>query len=663
MMPSIKIIMGKKTNYFLAVSIIFLFLTTQAYAQTGQGETPEWIKLSSPLEGAVTIEKRPLVKHIINIPFAKENLMVMLDETDITAIIDVSKEGFEFKPIQVLSPGQHKVIITLTTPDKKEYKKESSFTIRHSKIFEEAASTNQVSILTEFMTQNNMPAGTTDNTPNQKVEGNINSTSKIKEKGFELALTGNIRYLDQNVAVDPPAFKGFAIPNYLLSAKYQAGTNQFIAETGDVQADETANTVSGLARRGVRFNVDTGNFRINAFSVMAQQVTGLRNFGVDSGLAFNPSDRIEGASGEVDMFEKKSSLKLIYVRGENGGTTSGSWSPAGGQRGETAGVLFKTDFFKKKLFSEMEYDFTTFDQDTADTLPNVSDKAYRLKLGGETEIYNYEGVYQYSGSKYSSIGSTGAQKDIEGFTLKGGGKFDKNNHVVNLAVSGNHDNVAGDPLLATTYNYQGSVDYACNKFQSVPIGLNYQMTLLESKNEPAGIQPKEVNTNNFSGKIGYKIDKWTFAFNGSYVGQKDTYSPTNDSTTVSYTLAPGYTSEMISITPNFGLTQQKNEYTRIETDTHTATINIRGNLLEKKLEYDLAYNYNKVKAYDGSSDTETTGITWRTGYRLIKQILWLESPTIGLRGNYNFANNMVSDSKTEKYFIFLFFSTNMAISF
>ena len=256
-------------QYFPALVLFLLFLSTTIYAQDiKEVQGDEWIKLSSPAEKVTIYEKKPFVKCLITIPFSKENLLVVLDDTDVTNVLDVSKDGFEFIPIQILSPGGHKVSITLTTPDKKEYKKEFSFNVRHTRVFEEMSSTNDVSFLYEGRIKRHVE-GTEETTPNSKIEGNITSNSKIKEKSFEGSLNANIRYLEQSLPVDPPTFKKFTIPNYLLTLKYGAEKAHVLGEMGDVQVNETSNTVIGLSRRGVRFNVDSANYRFTYFDVNA----------------------------------------------------------------------------------------------------------------------------------------------------------------------------------------------------------------------------------------------------------------------------------------------------------------------------------------------------------------------------------------------------------
>ena len=648
-------------NTILAVLVIFLIFCPKSYAQPRQEEkAAEWIKLTSFNEGATIHEKKPLIKCSINIPFTQEILLVTFDETDITAIIDIVKGGFEFKPIQILSPGEHKIGVTLKTPDNKEYKRDFSFTVRHSKTFEEISSTNDVSILYEGMTQRHIPEGETDSTSYSKIEGNISSNSKIKEKGFEAALTANIRFLDQSEPLEPPMFKGFTISNYLLSIKYQTEKAQFLAETGDVQINETQNTVA-LSGRGLRLNAGYGNFQFNSFTVKAQQVSGLRNFTEDTGLAFDPADKIEGASGGVDLFDKKVNFKVIHARGQDKGTSFGSWSAGGGTKGDITGFALKTDFFSQKLQTEMEYDFANYDQDTSDTLLEIWDKAYSFKIGGQVGSYNYEGLYEFFGPQFSSIGNTGVSKDREGFSLKGGGTLDV--HSANLSLSGYHDNLKKNPLLPTMYTYQGGVDYSLSKFESLPMGFGYQTTLLVSNNEPEEAQRIEVRSDNFTGRINYQKNSWNLELSANYADQKDKYINTNDNRNVTLTFTPTYSSDKFSFNPSFSLNRYSYDYSNVVTDTYTINIGIRGKMLDNKLNYETAYNFNKVMQSDYTTSNEITNITFRIGYLLAKQIIGLINPTVGIRGNYSSANDFISDRRSEKNFVFLFLSANVPISF
>lgn len=646
---------------FIACFLIILAAHSSAQAQPEEKNTG-WIKMTTPSEGAVIIAKRPVIKCLLTIPFKRENLLVMLDETDVTEILDVSKDGFEFKPIQVLEPGGHRLSVTLTTPDKKELRREFSLTIRHSRAFETMSSANDISILYEGTMKSDLTAGEVDSVPGSKIEANISSNSKIMEKNVEVSLTTNIRFYDQSTYMLSASLpqRAFTIANYLLSAKYQTDKSLFLAETGDVSINETQNTV-GLSRRGTRANFGYGNFRLNTFSVKAQQVSGLSTFDNDTGLMFDPADKIEGISGEVDLLERKTNLKVIHVRGQDRGTSYGSWSAGGGMKGDTTGFVLKTDFFSQKLTTEMEYDIANFDQDTSDSVPQQTDKAYKLKIGGQSGTYNYEGLYEFFGPKFSSIGNTGVPKDKQGFALRGGGTL--NVHSVNLFFSRYNDNVEDAKLLPKIYTTQGSIDYSFNKYQSIPMGISYQRTHVESKDEPDGTVKIGIRTNNLTGRINFVKNAWNLGFNVNYASQDDQYNGITSYRNVSLAFAPTYFSERFAVTVGLSYNRLSYDYTKVLNDTFTANVNIRGRLLNNRLDYEAAYAANRIQASDNSTGNETKNFTFRIGYLLAKYFAGFVNPTIGIRGNYSESHNRIIDSRKDSFYVFVFFSTNLPVSF
>ena len=95
----------------------------------------------------------------------------------------------------------------------------------------------------------------------------------------------------------------------------------------------------------------------------------------------DPEDKIEGMSGDIDLFNKKANFKVIYVTGQTPGTSFGTSSASGGSQGDTTGFVFKTDFFQQKLKTEMEYDISHFDQDTQIPSPREKRQGVQITLG------------------------------------------------------------------------------------------------------------------------------------------------------------------------------------------------------------------------------------------------------------------------------------------
>jgi hypothetical protein len=216
------------------------------YAQSNKEGEP-LIKLLTPTEGTQIIAKKPLIKCSIKPPFDPQKLLVILDGTDVSGILDITPDGFEYKPIGVLASGSHTLSVTVYTTDGKELKKEFTFSSRHSKPFEEAFIKNEITTLNEKLLGKSEEVS---NVNSWKFESNLSNESKLKEKDVEFIFKTNIRYLDQHLRVTPPIEDGFILQNYLLQGKYTSKIFTFLSEIGDLQITETPNTVQGLARRG-----------------------------------------------------------------------------------------------------------------------------------------------------------------------------------------------------------------------------------------------------------------------------------------------------------------------------------------------------------------------------------------------------------------------------
>jgi hypothetical protein len=218
-------------------------------------------------------------------------------------------------------------------------------------------------------------------------------------------------------------------------------------------------------------------------------------------------------------------------------------------------------------------------------------------------------------------------------------------------------------LLPKIYTYQGGIDYSFNKFQSLPMGLSYQRTHVQSKNELEGTPPTGIRTNNFSGRINFVKDAWNLGLNVNLANQDNQYNDASNNRSITLTLTPSYSAEYFSVTPSLSFNRLSYDYTKVQTDTYTANLSIRGSLLNKKLDYEMAYTVNRVESSDDSMWSETKNFSFRTGYLLAKYFAGLVNPTIGIRGNYNESHDRTVDNRKDSFYVFLFFSTNLPVSF
>jgi hypothetical protein len=559
----------------------------------------------------------------------------------------------------VLLSGNHTLSITAYTAEGMELKKDFTFSTRHSAAFEEAYSNNEITTLYEKL------LGKSDEATNQhswKEESNLSSDSKLKEKEWEFRFNTNVRHFDQNLLVTPPLEKSFSLANYLLQGKYTGNRFDFLAETGDVLINETSNTVQGLARRGgdLVFQSKDLHLQMRTFAVKSEQVFG---FNGGPGIEGSTDDHIVGISGDLGLFSEKVRLKTIYVKGGEEGNSFGISTTGGEKRGDVLGFLFLTDFLKQKLATEAELDISRFDGDTDDEFSADRDKAYRFKIGGIWDRYNYEALYEYMGPEYEVIGNQGLLKNKEGLALKTGANFQF--HAINLLFSRHNDNVEKNDLYPIIYTTEGTIDYAFNRFQSLPIGLSYTRSDIKSESEPVDTPSIKMYTDTLTGRINYIKQPWNLGFSTVYSVQNDRTDESNDTANITLTLTPVLALEKISlfVSPSYSFNRILSRLTDIHTDTQTATLDLNGNLLKTKLTYGFGGTYTMIRASDESSKQDTLSTNFNISYLLVKNLWGFLNPSVGIRGLYNRINDRVVDQTTDELAVFLVIQTTMPFSF
>jgi hypothetical protein len=652
-----------RNTWFVALFVVFILSATVTQAEEQTPAAPEvqkeWIRAVTPAENTEVIAKKPEVKADFLEPINSQTLVVMVDGTDVTQLLSVTEKGFEYQPVMVLSAGSHTISITVSDKEGKQLQKTISFTSRHSKTFEEAYTDNEASIIYEGVLDKPDSAKFI---PDSRVEGNIRSDTKIKNKQWEFTFNTNLRYLDQNIPLSPPLKKGFDIANWLFTGSFSKEALKLKASVGDVLVNETQYTVYSLARKGGLFNFEYDNFQFNAFDVRSQQVFGIRNAEDVLGIGGTNEHHIFGVSGGVKLFQRRVEFKTIYVTGGEEGNSFNISTTSGAKKGDVLGFLLTSDFFENKMKTEFEAGFSDFDPDTSDEFKSKSDKAYKFKVGGFLGKYNYEAMYEYIGRDYAVVGNQMIQKDKEGVSLVNGLNFGV--HAFNLTLSRYNDNVRGDDLFPRIVNYQGNLDYSFNGIPNLPIGVNYQKSVQDSTKEPSGSIPIEMHTDTVSGRINYTKDRFNLGAQTSYSLMNDKTASNNDTRTVTYTLTPSYNIPTASVSSAFSLNQSKIHLTGVRTDTYTINLDVRTKFFRDRGSFDVGSTYNIIKANDDSIDNRTLNANFRLAYNIKNLLKGYMNPTIALRGTYmKFTDKINRSADRDEFTMFLVLAATIPFSF
>jgi hypothetical protein len=585
----------------------------------------------------------------------------MLDGVDITQLMDITAEGFTYRPEMLITTGSHFLSVSYTGTDNSPRQFSVNFSIRHSEKFGEIYSKNDVSLLYEgalvikdstadaapplYTEGQNVAPSTTATLPSSKFEGNLASETRVKEGAWTAALTTNVRYFDQDIPVYAPLKKGFTVANWLFTGNYEKDRVKMKLSAGDVYINETSYTIAGFSRKGTMFNGEAGPFYANVFSARS-----LQTFGVDGGIGIGnvKEDHVLGVSGGVKLFENKVDFRTIYVTGTDPSSAGlpsstiststtesnvyGNSTTMGNKQGDVVGFLLTTDFFQNRLRTEMEADFARFDPDVADEFEKKSSSAYRAKVGGFINWFTYEALYEYVGKFYGVIGNPSLAKDRQGFSLLSGINLSDQN--LSVTASRYSDNVESDPLFPEIISTQGNVSYQFNKISWLPLGFTYQKMIQESSHEPAGGTPIHMNTDTYSARIGFTKGSFSVNLVPSYSIIDDKTPADADMTNIVYSATAAYTQPKLSITPAFTWSKTRNHATDVWTDTFVYNLDFRSRFFHDRTSFDVGGTYTASTADDDSMDSGTWNARASLSYRLNDHLKTFVKPTVGLRFSY-----------------------------
>lgn len=646
----------KAAGLFFALIVSLLICPTRAVPQSKM----ERISLVSPSEGSVVVAKKPVIKCKISVAFKPENLIISVDGADVTALTHVNVNGFTYKPSVILPPGHHTLVVYVVTNKGEEIQKEFTFETRHTKPFEEFYTQNEITA--EYEGVLTKPKSVED-VPYTKVEGNLKTHMKVKEKNTYLKYESNVRYFDQSLPVVSPFYKGINLINYLMEGGYSGEEFNLVSQLGDVQISETPYTVQQLCRRGGKVNLSYKNISVNAFTVKSKELFGIGDEledGID--LDGNLDEHIKGVSGEVKFFKERMSFKALYVTGGEKEPSYGLWTPEVVKRGTVTGFVLDTDFFDQKFQTFAEVDFSKYDPDRSDEFSYVHDTAYTFGTTGQIGNYTYTAFYEYIGKEYESIANQSMQKDMQGITLQAQANYDFQS--IGLEFRYYHDNVEDDSLYPRVTTYEGNLQYSFNKFQSLPISLTYQASFQDSSHEPEWTPSVKIQTDTVTGQASYLRGNWTFALQGAYSFQNDRTPDDRDTTSVTASFSPGYSGEHLSIFPSFSYNMSKYHPTGVRTDNYIFNLDFRGDLLNNRIRYELAGTYNIINATDDSVDQESLNTNFRVAYVPFENYKGVLSPALGIMGKYE---RLIDHNYPEAYkndFVLMFFvSTTAMLSF
>lgn len=637
--------------------MVMLTLPFASLAASGQnGPETEVLRLLSPDPHQVVIHKKPVIEVTFQHPVQLKTLFIMMDGIDVTQLAAVTAQGFTYTPIQVLAPGTHTLMVSGQTAKGRQFDQEFSFTTRHHEAIELVYSENEITVVgkSAVATSESME----DETPEVRIDANWRTTSKLQEKGFDLSLTADARWLDQDIDPVSPEVEGVNWIDFLVSANYTKGNLTTHAEMGDTNIVLSNNTLSSLSRRGGQFSMGTETVSVGTFSVNSAQTY---HFDGELGIGSDPQKHINGWYGDLALLDKRLHFRVVHASGGESGSSFGTSTDEADKEGDVTGAVLSTDFFDGKFMTEFEYDRAEYDEDTTDSLAAEEDSAYRLQLQGGVNRYTYSAAYRYTGPHYGVVGNEGLEQDRAGVSLDVGANYDR--HSVSLTYSSVQDNVEEDDSKAVTVTDTSGLDYTYMGLENVSINVNYQKEVAQSRDEPALTDPTHQHTDTLFAAVTRTHNQWNLGLQSTYVTINDLTDLDADSNNITVSLLPQYYSEAISVSPNLTYSRTDDQSSDIITDTYTLGLDVQGRFYNDKFCYSVGGTFDVTTTDDDSVDQHTTVYYLNLDYKIGDRIWGYVSPKISLQGESSEVDDKVSEELTRDYTFKLVFSSSVLFSF
>lgn len=637
----------------------FVFYPAAAVAQ--QSVLPV-LTLISPDPSAVVIAKNPVISFSSSERLADEEWIVLFDGNDISALITYSQGVYSFFPPEALSAGEHSLQIIAQDKAGRTVDKGFVFRSRQSEPFAEIYSSNTLSTTAKSVISRDISSsdgtGATggNDLPYGSVDAYLSNESVVREADYHATMRSNIRYFDQNAAVLEPEKKGISVLDFLFSADYTKEQLVTHIEIGDTTLNESKNTIDYLTRRGGQISLAAKGFTVHGFGVLGAE----SGYEIDGlGFGFDSSDHIMGTSVETSLFDKSVSIKAIYARGGVEEDSFGTWSETPARKGEVTGLLLTGNFFDELLNSELEVDYSNYISDT-DEKVDEDDIAYRFRVNGRSEIFDYDVGYSYTGPLYEVVGNNSIIKDWAGFDFSGG--ITLTEHALRLLYNYSWDNVEDEDLFARIYSMTSGLEYIYSGWQRFPASISLEYNTQRSSDEPEWADITSVDTYQLTANVGFNQNPWAVNVTSTYSEQNDKSEYNADTELYTFSLVPSYTHQLFSIIPSWTYNRSKDLLSDVVTDTNTVTLDLYSNFFSDLLSSELGGTYDWSKADDDSVDTRNFDAYAKLTYRIAK--IWgLQDTSLALEYHFRDEEDTVYDSNYREETVTLVFSSALPYTF
>lgn len=465
----------------LGVALVLAVSAAVAQADVVNGQ----IRLLRPAsENASVDEARELE---IDVGAYRGPVIVLLDNADITALVQRVGSRLLFRQDTALALGAHHLQVWATDPAGPGRAKwelvlsQAPLAGGQREIYSHSSLSLSASRVGGDKVQNSA----------WSTNGNLSMNVGARAEQVEGAFQGNIAY--SNTATPDK----ISLTNYLLTIKHADDSLAF----GDVNFKGTPLTASSLARRGALATVNRSDTSVQLLDANTNTVSGW-----NSGLSSQNQIYGVALTSTLHAGEQPLHISSAVLSGENGVPQSTNVSTSEPpSRGKVAGLQGNGRVFDTGFTAEAGW--SSYDKDTTDTVAAVRDKASTFQLdkalGGIAWTFNY----LFAGPEFASIANPRALRDRQQYGLGAGTSFGVSS--LSATVSRSRDNVNTNPMNPIVYNNALGVTYAIAPVEWPVLSLAWQSSKMNSSAEPSGVPHAENSSRTVSGNSSYGRPGWT----------------------------------------------------------------------------------------------------------------------------------------------------------
>lgn len=479
-----------------------------------------------------------------------------------------------------------------------------------------------------------------------KIQSNLSLATQLETGNFRASFEANGWYLEQE---GPEATEdNFNLNSYLLMFEY--GEQRL--SIGDLQIEGTELLGESIARRGGLLELNYANTSLQGFLLRSNAVTGTDNI---SGMD-NPDQRLYGGSLRQVLIDNDGLVfKGTAIAGKNALPEDyNSGSLVGGNEGEIYSVQLTSRLFDERLDLSGEYSSSHFDADLSDPGEKVWDNAWRFRLAGHEDWFDYGGGYKYLGQNFYSIVTPSAAANFEEYNLYGTKSYEQSSLTANLLHI--RDNADHDPMQALVRTSNLNVTYSLYKPDWPVFFINAVLGLQDSTDEPSGWYGLKNRTETIGGGFTLTRDSWNLVPSYYFTRFEDESIADSDSQTHQFMLSLGLLPhESISLSPSLS-------YSRMTDETSSVVNETWQGVLAGVFTFSTTQNLNITlsginnRADDGSFHTISTDMIGQYNWLLETRFWEKLQKTISVRGRYNRVNDRVQSSVAEDYSVYLLLS-------